>query len=697
MSDTEVESLNTMSPLTFKEIVENIKDCAIESVENEDYIGFSTILDVYLNDWNKYNTEERIILMELLYNILDENKPMLAEIAWDLPPLLLPFIDCDWPVRFALRDSVQIPLFWKVFNLLAEYGNPKELLLTCCELLSNLKDAKIENVEESEILKVETSLDDSYKLQFDDLDSLVVGYLSSKSSRCVFVKFHALFQCIKFCNQRIKTIYPSKFLSMIISSILNFFSSADIIAGGLPVQRSIYLFIRDYVPPDIPDDLMKNNEITVDELNKIFDDECYLQRKLMRLLFDSLVDKLIRSHYNAYVGKLLPKLAVTDLEIGEDYFELANRLLSLALSLDINISNAFAKEIKLAASLLDSNIDSIKSSEDILVLVINNYNNSSFRSKNPTSLPISTSSLCFLYTFSKYIEKWEINLPEEITVLDLIKCQLKLFIPYIVNSALADYTTLSYFMVLTILKIETNKCIVSKNEFQDEKIKLIIFTYLQNISSINCKSDVQIVSKLFARFLIKFLQHLPEDVSYSYIYDTLKSCPFDENVLSVLKIFKNLITTSKFDDEKLTDHLSKMKIKDNEKDNNNIDDNNSKITPPTLPKRNSYSKSSFINFSKSKQEDFINLINDWIVVTFDKNEPHKISILKSNRLLSYLNFINSVRFEETEKILLILDKIGKSVELVESSIDENTEQSIPVVIDLIKFSVNNAKSFYSKK
>lgn len=690
MSDTEVESLNTVSPLTFKEIVENIKDCAIESVENEDYIGFLTVLDVYLNDWNKYNTEERIVLMELLCDILDENKPMLAEIAWDLPPLLLPFIDCDWPVRFALRDCIQIPLYWKVFNLLTEFGNPKELLLTCCELLGNLKDPEVQNIEESEILEVETALDDSYKLKFDDLDSMVVGYLTNKPLRCLSIKFHVLFQCIKFCNQRIKTIYPSKFLSMIISSILNFFSSANLVAGGLPVQRSIYLFIRDYVPPDIPNDLITNDEITVDELNKIFDDECYLQRKLIRLLFDSLVDKLIRSQNKVFVAKLLPKLTVANLEIGENYFELANRLLSLALSLDISISSAFAKEIKLASSLLDNNINSIKSSEDLLVIIINNYNSSSFRSKTPTSLPISTSSLCFLYMYSKYIEKWNINLPEEITVLDLIKCQLKLFIPYIVNSELTDYTTLSYFMVLTILKIETQKYVALKHDLENEKNKLIIFTYLQNISSIIYKSDVQIVSNLFSRFLLKFLQHLPEDASYSYIFDTLKNCPFDDNVLSVLKIFKNLITTSKFDDENLTDHLSKLKIKDNQKGNE------SKSLPPILPKRDNYSKSSFIKFSKSKQEDFINLINDWIVVTFDKSEPHKINILKSNRLLSYLNFINSVKFEETEKILSILNNIENSIEISESSTSKDTEQ-ILVVIGLIKFAVNNAKIIYSKK
>ncbi|KAG0683848.1 hypothetical protein C6P42_000111 [Pichia californica] len=670
-------------------IVENIKDCGQESVENKDFIGFSTILDVYLNDWNKYNIEERITLMELLYEILDENKEMLAEISWDLPPLLLPFIDCEWPVRFSLRESVQVSLFWKVFNLLSEYGNPKELLLTCCELLGDLKDPDLSSdIEESDIAKAEISMDDWYKVQYDDLDLLVANHLSIRPTQRIVVKFHALFQCIKFCVQRIKTIYPSKYLSMIISSVLNFFSSAKTISGGIPVQRSLYLFIRDYIPPDIPDDIITSSEVSEEDLNKIFDDENYLQQKLMRLLFDSLIDQLIKNHYNGFVGKLLPKLKTIELVNASYYYELVNRLLSLSLSLDINISNSFEKEIKFASMLFDNNIDKINTSEDILRLIINSYNSTSFRSKGPEILPISTSSIGFLYIYAKYIENWQIQLPESITVLDLIKCQLKLFIPYIVNSELIDFTTLSYFMVLTIVNIEQSKQIVSKDDIKDKKTKLIIVTYLQNISSIICKSDVEIVSKLFSRFLLKFLQHLPEEESYSYILDTLNNCPFDENVISTLKIFKNLITVSKFDDEKLTADLSKLSISANS--------SSEIIIPPTLPDRNKYSKTGFINFTKSRQNDFLVLIYKLIDSTFDLTEKHKISLLNSNRLLSYLNFINTVEFEETDKILDILDKLEKSIKIVESTIDNETEQGIIIVVDLIKFSVSKIRKIYLK-
>lgn len=684
MSDTEVESLNTMSPLTFPEILENIKDCATESVENEDYIGFSTILDLYLHDWSSYNVEERIQLMELLYDVLEKNKTLLAEVAWDLPPLLLPFIDCDWPVRFSLRENIQVVSLWKVFNLLAEYGNPKELLLTCCELLSNLKEPEVESkIEKSQIERIEQSLDDSYKSQFDDLDGLVVSYLSSKETHAIFVKFHSLFQCIKFCLQRIKTIYPSKFLGMVVSSILNFFNGCDSITSGLPVQRTLYLFIRDYIPPDIPDSAFEEN--SEEDLAKVFEDECYLQRKLTRLLFDSLVEKLTFHHYNSMIGKLLPKLTDIDFSRARYYYELVNRLLSLALSLDIDAPRQLAVEIKAACSLFDENMETINSSEDIVKLVVLSYNSSSFRSKTPASLPISLSSLCFLYTYSKYVENWPINIPNDITFLDMIKAQLKMFIPYIVDSKLTNYTMVGYFMILTILKIEHEKIVASKTEISDKKVRLIIVTYLQNISSIISNSNVKILHQLYTRFMRKFLQHLPEEFSYFYISDSLRNCPFDDIILSLLQIYKNLILVSKFDDEKLTADLKNL----------SIDAKNGDSLPPPLPKRTSIVNTSFIDFNKTRQAEFIELVSHWIKDTFDSNEPNHINILKSNRLLSSLNLINSIKFQETKSIVKMLKEISDSIKTVESTINDETDENISVVVNLFKFAVNNANKIYS--
>mgnify|MGYP003365681773 CR=1 FL=1 len=195
------------------------------------------------------------------------------------------------------------------------------------------------------------------------------------------------------------------------------------------------------------------------------------------------------------------------------------------------------------------------------------------------------------------------------------------------------------------------------------------------------------MAKLYSKFMKKFLQHLPEDISYSYILDTLTNCPFDENVLSTLTIFKNLISMSKFDDENLTADLSELSLDGKESSKKSA-------LPPPLPQRSGKGfKTSFINFTKLRQEDFINLVNEWTAATFDSNESN-LDVMKSNRLLSYLNFINSVRFEDKRKLLSVLNNIEKLASQVQSKVNGETDNSIPVIIDLIKFAVNKGNKIY---
>lgn len=694
MSDTDVESLNTVAPISAKEIVENIKECANECAKSHDYISFSTILDVYLNDWSVYTVEERIEFIELLYEVLDGNKQMLAEIAWDLPPLLIAFLDCDWPIRFGLKESIQIVWFYKIFGLLAEYGNPKELLLTCCELLSNLKDPieTDEPISEDKINEVEANLDLEYKMKWDDLDSMIKKHLSLMPDRKFFVQFHAFFQCIKFCVERVKTLYPSKFLGIVVSTVLKFTKSAPVSSGNISVLRSLYLFIRDYTPPDIPENILNDPENTEDRLNKIFEDESYLQRKLMRLLLDTIVMRITQCHPNIFIAKLLPTLLEMDLSIGISYLELANRLLTLSISLDFNIASFLTEEIEDAKLLFDNNIYLIKTTEDIIKLVIVSYNNTSFGGKNPTKLPRSSSTLVFLYVYAKYIENMKIELPDEIPVMSLVKLQLTIFIPYMVDPTLTNPTIVTYLMVMTILKIESKKCIASKEEFKDPTVRLLILTYLQNISSIVCNTPNSRTKKLYSRFIKKFLQYLPDEISYDYIWDTINNCPFDDNILCILSVYKNLISSARYDYESLVADFSKLPL--------NESTENAKISekplPPPLPER---SVVNFITFTTERQNAFIDLVNKSINDTFgyvskSGEKPESIGkfnfdILKSNRLLSYLNFVNSAKFEDKEKVLSIYEDISALSNKLKKTEDFGKDPNMQVVVDLIDFAVDS--------
>lgn len=651
MSDTEVDSVNTVYPLLFQDTIENIKNAAKECSESNDFISFSTILDVYLSDWNSYDVDERFELMDLLYTILDENKKLLYEIAWDLPPLLLPFLDCEWPIRFSLKDSKQVGKFFKVFNLLAQYGGPKELFLTCCEILSDLKDSEnTEPLKQEDIVEVESKLDEEYKINFDDIDLRIYTHLQNKPVSIRVLKFHALFQCISFSFKRIETIYPSKFLAIIVSSVLNFVSNSPEVCTTVSVLRTLYLFLRDYKSPLLPIDDGSNSK---EDLAKVANDETYLQTKLKRLIYDTIIERIcVGPGSRSLIGKLVPAISEHNLNDSEYVFELVDRLIKLSNSLDINISKSFSIEIKQSSLLFDKNIHLINKSEDIITLVVSSYNNSSFRDKQFTSLPASPVCVSFLYVYGKYIENLPFKIDDDITVFDLIKFQLKIFIPYIIDPKLSNMTVVSYLLVLTIVKIESIKQILNIDDFKNDKNILLILTYLQNISVIILNSDSKYSKKILSNFMKKFLQYLPDEFSYKYIMDTLQNCPFDEYIPIILKTFRYLISTNKYDDDELVKNFNNM----------NIGNENAKESkrPPKLPNRSeTISVNKFINFSTERQSDFIKLVETTITEISDELNKNVLNTSQYHKLLGLINFANSTELKDADTIQPVFDKFDE--------------------------------------
>jgi hypothetical protein len=715
MSDTEVESLNTVSPLSFVDIVANIKDSAQECAQSEDYISFSTVLDIYLNDWNVYSCDECMELMELICSCLNDNKEMLAEIAWDLPSLLLPFIECDWPVTFALRDAKQVSLIYKVFNLLAEYGEPKGLLLTCTEQLKNLEDVNTsDEIDDEEVQAAKKRLTSEQLDSIDDLNHMIESSLKNGPKRNAVLKFNCLFQCIKFSFQRIKTVYPSKFLSLIISAILSFTNSCPEISGELAVLRSMYLFIRDYNPPDVPENIFA--EQSSEDLEKVFEDESYLQGKLMRLLLDNIVERMGRNHFTGMLYKILPSWSTSAaLETISPFYVLMDRLLTMTLSMDIDLRDSFRHEAN-QTIIFDNNIELINTSEDIIKLVVAYYNTTSFRAKDPSRLPGSPSSIITLYTYARFSEHWSLDLPEAEDALKLIKMQLMLYIPYVVDSKLVNMTAVSFYLILTILAIESKKRIASPQQLQDKKIRLIISTYLQNIASVisnflaSTTAPRVMIKRLYSRFLKQMLQHLPEDMAYDYIIDTLESCPFEYNVSCVILIYKNLVSTSQYDDEKLATDLSKLQL--DAKDESVSASGSSRLAPP-LPKRDNYSRSSFIEFTPERQKKLFELMKGCVDETFKSSSEAtatttetttttkvtathiEVDLIKANRLLNYLSFLNTLVFKDSDKILSLLDLIRSSVKDAESNLQEREDtQSMRSVLKAISMSSETAGNLY---
>lgn len=641
MSDTEVESLNTVSSSFFEEALANIKSCADdchkEDITADEYINFSTVLDYYINDWNVFTVQERLQIMDLLYKVFSNDRALLAEVSWDLPELLLPFLDCSWPIRAGLRNSVQIIAFYKVFNLIAEFGNPKELLVNCCEEIKKLKDTENEIIEidENQVEDIKAVLEtEFYSSLQSNLEETIKTYSQTYPGIKLVVKFHALIECIRFSIERIETIYPSRILGIVIQALINFIHNAPAASNSIPFLRTLYLFIRDYAPPNFPNEVLESKELTPEELEKLFKDESYLQQKLIRCLFDALVDKLSLGHYTALVSKIVPAFSTAiEPADGAYYVELMNRILSLALTLDVDIVGTLSSEIENTKNLFTKNIAALESTEDILNLVIKAYNDSSFRTKDPSKLPISETSVAVLYVWAKYVENWKLTLPQSISTMDLIEFQLAIFIPYTIKPQLANSTLIAFLIIVTSITAERKKLIFPKTNIKE--YKLVVFTYLQTLSSLAQISPNKTISKkLFANFFKKFIQHMPPDIAYEFIIDTLTHCPHQDTILNVLITYALLINTGKYDTEKLTKDLAEVSISKG----------------PKLPARNIETIPTFIDFDDKKQRDFVKVLESTVNDSVQEKQllPHQ-----AGKIVSIAGFIRQVKFSEDNKKQII--------------------------------------------
>lgn len=660
MSDTEVESLNTVSSSFFEEAMANLRNCANdcrkEDVTQEDYINFSTLLDYYVNDWTVFTVTERLQLMDLLCEIFSEDKALLAGVSWDLPELLIPYLDADWPFKQSLRHSAQIVTFYKVFNLIAEFGNPKELLLTCSEEIKKLRDDDYEQGSYGNV--TEETKDTDEQLNTLESENKATFYISPPGytpnpRRKVMVKFHALMECIRFSLERTETAYPSRLLAVVVKSLIHFLNTARSASFLISVLRTLYLFIRDYSPPNFPNEVFESKKLTEEEMTKLFEDEGYLQQKLIRYLYDALVEKLSQGHFASLVSRVLPSLKYEQREVNDEYYaELMNRVLTLALTLDLDIIESLTFEIEHTRQLFAENIDNLKGIEDIMNLMIKSYNNSSFREKDPKKLPTSPISLSVLYVWAKYVENWTFELPSTITTMDLIEFQLSIFLPYTLKPLLVNFSAITFLMIITTIKMETTKTIFPKENL--EQHKLIVFTYLQTLSSLaQLYPNNRTIKKIYATFFKKFIQHMPKDIAYEFVMDTLTHCPHQDTIFNVLVTYANMINSGEYDTECLTEAMESVSIGKG----------------PKLPARDAKASHSFIDFDETKQNDFIVIFESTVDEAIKENQllPHF-----AGKIISMTGFIKNVKFSDTnnDRLRDALSKLKPKLEGIKT--DDNT-------------------------
>ncbi|KAF6231886.1 hypothetical protein HO173_009969 [Letharia columbiana] len=232
-----------------------------------DYLSYLTILEYNL-------TAEQL---PTLHDILQDTT-LTANIGWDLVHLLLPLL----------------PASHQCIQDVARLGNPREVVLKVTELLEAFgeeeeaeDEEESEDIEELEKLKEPgVSEDDAREDDVQDGENVAAEFTTSEGpSRppSKGVKFTALLEMLSVLHPRIKTKYPSRFLSTSLQAILPAYSqvartteATEAVLGfikalsgtrrpKLPPRKSSVMIPTQATPVSAPDPEGQDEALGVDE------------------------------------------------------------------------------------------------------------------------------------------------------------------------------------------------------------------------------------------------------------------------------------------------------------------------------------------------------------------------------------------------------------------------------------------------
>ncbi|EGV63342.1 hypothetical protein PSN45_004379 [Yamadazyma tenuis] len=586
MSDSESvggSSVTTIESLPFETIISNIKESVAETIESEDYLSYSTILDIYLSDPSKYTTDERETLLQTVLDVLNENPKLTYEIGWDLPSLLIAFFESDFKFDTALRHSPCSVRVFYIFNCLAKLGNHKELFLKCCELLSTVK---LEDIDVS-------SDDDSVRERF------------------LYLKLYSLYELINTNLKNIETLYPSRFLSMCISSFLNsIYISLDRTRDMEFYFKRIYSFVRNYNAMPLP----KDHGLSKEELQKVIADEEYLQRKLLQGFVSNAIFLIgrhwIPSSAHNYIGSIVNR------PTEDSTLLVIDRLYELCMSFDMDLDKVFT-DIIVSTHEIFHKFDLTINEDDVLSemfekLVVDYQENLFTNIINKDLKEIEISKLgCLLYhARSVAFDTKKNHFPVNLSFTDAVMLTLRLIVPMLVSPNFNNNSVKDLVVFWSWYAIE-------KSTFEKKNLtlevsaipKVYLTTYCSMLLFIcsSCpSSDLKDFRFDTLTLVSKVLASAPEQTSYTIILDSLRNCPLENMKAALIGVLKELFTKDKATDDDLESDLKSLALDSDERTSN----------PPALPSRDVKKSTKYLTLTENRFLDVLDLIDTTIESSF---------------------------------------------------------------------------------
>lgn len=667
-SDT---SDSTIEAVSFENILETLQLAANDVKESHDYLSYSTVLDIYLSDPSKYTYNERELLLEHLYTILSEDKQLTYEIGWDLPSLLILYVDSDFDLLGPIRKAPGVHRILKLFEILAHNGNPKELFLKCNEVLATLKVS----------------------------DTKTVSNLYNQE-RFFDIKLYCLFELIDSCLKKIQTYYPSRFLSMTVVSYINMIYQMSNPTGAniTFVLKRLYSFARNYHGLELPSD----NEFTEEQRAKIKSDEEYLQRKLLTGFVTEAVSLASKDLFHGFALDLLNYLrdireqppsggvAPNNAEFSIN-IPVLDRLYELSLSYDLDLDQVF-KTFLVDAHTIFHSLDFSKSSDELSgeifeKVVVDYQENLATTIVNSEAKQIRDSVLGCLILFTHHIctNKSFDNIV--VTFYDALVMGLRTVIPYMVhdsftNGSVEDVVVFWGWYAIHQLNINGKHI-----ELEIAKIPQVLLTiYYQVLLHIIITNENRPnIRYITLTLLTRVFSLSPQEVTFSFIQDSLVNCPYDNVKSALIGVLKELLTKSRDNQalDVIADELSSAGL-----------DSSSK--PKLPPRKNSTSQKKFLVLDEAKLEFLTDIIDDTIDEVFPTVEEElTINVYKLSVLSSYLNLLVVIKDDpivDKTQVLQLADKVNKNCNtLIEKHKDDATKSMENNSCGILKVAIDRIK------
>lgn len=586
---------------------------ATDALETEDYLSYATVLDIFLGEPSHYTYPEREILLGSLLKTLGGDKKLIHAVGWDLPALLVPYIDSDYDFSGAIRLAPCVYRVMKLFEALAHYGNPKELFLKCTELLSSLR------VDECG----------------------VAGTSSDNKEKFFDIKLYCLFELIDSCMKRVTTVYPLRFLLMTVLAFANMLYATNVRTNSatLFLLKRVYSFARNYTSPELPE----NTGLSPEDLQKAKEDEDYLQRKLLTGFVTSLVALVGRNYalgYSVYLVDFI-KQQYDPVKADGVGIPVLDRLHTLLLSYDIDPQEVFGKYISDAHALFDScdytlPQDELNARIFEKVLVDYQQNTSYIVSSDAQSIRDSPDGVMRLFTH--YIVA-QLVLDYKISFSDALMMTLRLVIPSMVRPTFGTKTQQDVVVFWAWYALHQ---LLEGPQTELELLKvprILLSIYYQALLFILVANPSEHNFRYVTLTLLtRVLALSPQEVAYDFIKDLLANCPYDNVKAVLISVFKELLTKDKRLD--LAQDLESVLLSEKkEKDEKAPSEVSS--APPPLPPRDVPETTKYIALTPQKTADLVGLVKaaiDDAYITED-SVIIRLDLVKLTVLSAYLNLL----------------------------------------------------------